>query len=73
MSNIMAAKTGFIRSKEALSLIKNGGKYGCIALGIYVLHDLCARAMEKDYTFNVDFDPEGKVHFNFTPSTVTVE
>lgn len=73
MNNIMTAKTGFIRSKEAMSFIKNGGKYGCIALGIYGLYDLCVRAMEKDYAFNVDVDLEGKVHFNFKPSTVTVE
>ena len=74
MNNIMTAKTGFIRSKETMSLIKNGGKYGCIALGIYALYDLCVRAMEKGYAFNVNVDLEGKkVHFNCTPSTVTVE
>ena len=74
MNNIMTNKTGFIMNKEAMALLKNGGKYGCVALGIYALYDLCVRAMEKGYAFNVNFDPEdGKVDFNFTPPTVTAE
>lgn len=73
MNNIMASKTNFIISNEAISLIKNGGKYGCIALGMYALYDLCVKAMEKGYAFKVNFNSEGKVHFSFTPNTVTEE
>lgn len=72
MSNIMTSKIGFRMNKETLSLIKNGGKYGCVALGIVALYDLCVRAMEKGYAFNINFDPEGKVGINFTPSKSTV-
>ena len=71
MSNIMASNIGFRMSKEMVSLIKNGGKYGCVALGIITLYDLCVRAMEKGYAFNINFDPEGKVGINFTPSKST--
>ena len=60
-------------SKEAYSLVKKGGKYGCIALGIWALHDLCEKAMDKGYAFNVDLSQEGKVNFNFTPPVSTVE
>ena len=72
MSNIMTSKIGFRMNKETLSLIKNGGKYGCVALGIVALYDLCVRAMEKRYAFSINFDPEGKVGINFTPSKSTV-
>ena len=70
MNNIMVTKTNFIMSKEFMSLIKNGGKYGCIMFGIYALHDLFIGAMEKGYAFNATFNSEGKVGFNFTPSIV---
>ena len=73
MNNIMRAKTGVIMNKDVMSFIKNGGKYGCIILGIYALHDLCVRAMEKGYTFDVNIDPNGKVNFNFKTSTVTIK
>lgn len=72
MSNIMAAKAGFNMSKEVESPIKNGGKYGCVALGIVALYDLCVKAIEKGYAFNINFDPEGKVSINFTPLKSTV-
>ena len=71
MSNIMTSKIGFRMNKETLSLIKNGGKYGCVALGIVALYDLCVRAMEKGYAFSINFDPEGKVGINFTQSKST--
>lgn len=70
MNNIMTTNTDLFIRKEAINLFKDGGKYACIALGIYVVYDLCVKGMEKGYAFNVDFDPEGKVDIKFTPSTV---
>lgn len=67
-NSLMKAKTGLIISKEGMNSIKKGGRYGCIALGIYALHDLCIRAMEKDYAFNCNLDPKGSISFNFTPN-----
>lgn len=73
MNNVIKTTTAMNFSKEAYSLVKKGGKYGCIALGIWALHDLCEKAMDKGYAFNVDLCQEGKVNFNFTPPVSTVE
>lgn len=73
MNNVIQTTTAMNFSKEAYSLVKKGGKYGCIALGIWALHDLCEKAMDKGYAFNVDLSQEGKVNFNFTPPVSTVE
>lgn len=53
MNNVIKTTTAMNFSKEAYSLVKKGGKYGCIALGIWALHDLCEKAMDKGYAFNV--------------------
>lgn len=64
MSNIMTSKIGFRMNKETLSLIKNGGKYGCVALGIVALYDLCVRAMEKGCTSQQKLDTNFKYYLS---------
>ena len=74
MNNLIKTTAAMNISKEAYSLFKKGGKYGCIALGIWALYDLCVKGMDKGYAFNVGLDQEGKVTFNFTPaSAIPVE
>ena len=73
MNNIIKTTTAAGISKEVYGLVKKGGKYGCIALGICVLYDLCVKAMDQHYAFNVSLDQEGKVSFKFSPPVTTVE
>lgn len=73
MNNVIKTATAMNFSKEAYGLVKKGGKYGCIALGIWALYDLCVKAMDKGYAFNVDLSQEEKVSFNFAPPDSKVE
>ncbi|MBR4026213.1 MAG: hypothetical protein IKJ01_01475 [Lachnospiraceae bacterium] len=70
MNNIV---NGFRMNQEMINFIKDCEICGCIALGIYAVHDLCVRAIEKGYAFNIKFDTKGMIDFSVTPSTVTVE
>lgn len=70
-NNIMTIKPGFMTGKMNKEAMKNGGKYGCAVLGLYLLHDLCVRAMDKNFAFKVSLDPKGKIDFSVTPPTVS--
>ena len=73
MNNIIKTTAAMGISKEVYDLVKKGGKYGCVALAIYALYDLCVKAMDQHYAFNVSLDQEGKVSFKFSPPVTTVE
>lgn len=73
MNNIIKTNTTMDISKEVYDLVKNGGKYGCMAFAIYVLYDLCVKAMGQQYAFNVSLEQEGKVSFKFSPPVTVVE
>lgn len=73
MNSITTVKNELALSKETVNLIIKGGKYGCFALGIYALYDLCVKAMENGYAFNINYDSEGKISIQFTPPTVAAK
>lgn len=56
--------------EKLISFVTENSKYACIVLAIWAIHDLCVRAMDKNFSTDVTIS-EDNIKLSFNPSIST--